>query len=302
MLSVVVVAYDMARELPRTLHTLGTSYQRGHPRRRLRGDRRRQRLAGAGPGRARRRRSPGTCASSGSIPRPVARACREPRARRRARRREGTDRRRCAPRLTGPARRCPRRGPARRAARGHGAGVPSRGGTAHARRRGRVRPVGGGHAVGRVRVARTTATACSGSAPRPGRPGEACSVRWARAAACSRPRSSGTSWAAWTSASPSRRWSRQPRPLPAGVRAAGRRSSWCSWAKARSTSTTAARPRRGRFGWDEMQADYTAIRGVPHRPPRNPRRYVGRVPTSALGFVESSARQAREHAGHADDW
>jgi hypothetical protein len=57
-----------------------------------------------------------------------------------------------------------------------------------------------------------------------------------------------------------------------------------------------------RFGWDEMQADYTAIRGVPHRPPRNPRRYVGRVPTSALGFVESSARQAREHAGHADDW
>ena len=28
MLSVVVVAYDMARELPRTLHTLGTSYQR----------------------------------------------------------------------------------------------------------------------------------------------------------------------------------------------------------------------------------------------------------------------------------
>lgn len=57
-----------------------------------------------------------------------------------------------------------------------------------------------------------------------------------------------------------------------------------------------------RFGWDEMQADYTAIRGTAHRPPPNPRLYVGRVPTAALGFVEASARQAREHAEHADDW
>ena len=44
-LSVVVVAYDMARELPRTLRSLAPGYQRGIARRRLRGDRRRQRVA-----------------------------------------------------------------------------------------------------------------------------------------------------------------------------------------------------------------------------------------------------------------
>ena len=46
-LSVVVVTYDMARELPRTLRSLAPGYQRGIERRRLRGDRRRQRLARA---------------------------------------------------------------------------------------------------------------------------------------------------------------------------------------------------------------------------------------------------------------
>ncbi len=30
-----------------------------------------------------------------------------------------------------------------------------------------------------------------------------------------------------------------------------------------------------RFTWDEMQADYEAIRGEPHRPPSNPPTYVG---------------------------
>ena len=57
-----------------------------------------------------------------------------------------------------------------------------------------------------------------------------------------------------------------------------------------------------RYSWDEMQADYTAITGFPHRPPTNRRHYVGTVPTPALGFVERSARQALEHARHADDW
>jgi hypothetical protein len=57
-----------------------------------------------------------------------------------------------------------------------------------------------------------------------------------------------------------------------------------------------------RYSWEEMQADYSAITGAPHRPPANRRTYVGTVPAPALGFVEASARQAREHARHADDW
>jgi glycosyltransferase involved in cell wall biosynthesis len=57
-----------------------------------------------------------------------------------------------------------------------------------------------------------------------------------------------------------------------------------------------------RYSWDEMQADYAAVRGGPHHPPRNPRLYLGTVPRAALGFVERSARQAREHAARADDW
>ena len=57
-----------------------------------------------------------------------------------------------------------------------------------------------------------------------------------------------------------------------------------------------------RLTWDEMQADYAALHGEPHRPPPNSPMYVGRVPTSALGFVERSAGQAREHFTHSDEW
>jgi hypothetical protein len=48
----------------------------------------------------------------------------------------------------------------------------------------------------------------------------------------------------------------------------------------------------GRFGWDEMHADYESIRGRPHRPPTNQPLYVGRVHPAALAHVERSARQA----------
>lgn len=34
----------------------------------------------------------------------------------------------------------------------------------------------------------------------------------------------------------------------------------------------------GRIGWDEMHAQYTALRGRPYRPPENERLYVGRIP------------------------
>lgn len=57
-----------------------------------------------------------------------------------------------------------------------------------------------------------------------------------------------------------------------------------------------------RYTFDEMQADYTSLRGEPHRPPANEPLYVGRVPREALGYVERSAEQAREHYAHADDW
>lgn len=57
-----------------------------------------------------------------------------------------------------------------------------------------------------------------------------------------------------------------------------------------------------RFRWDEMQAEYEAIRGTPHRPPTNEPVYVGRVPRAALGFIERSAAQARNHYTHSDEW
>ena len=57
-----------------------------------------------------------------------------------------------------------------------------------------------------------------------------------------------------------------------------------------------------RYTWDEMQADYQALRGEHHRPPANASLFVGRVPPGALPFVERSARQALDHFTHADDW
>ena len=47
-----------------------------------------------------------------------------------------------------------------------------------------------------------------------------------------------------------------------------------------------------RFTWDEMQADYEAIRGELHRPPSNQPTYVGAVAPSVLPYIEASARQA----------
>ncbi len=57
-----------------------------------------------------------------------------------------------------------------------------------------------------------------------------------------------------------------------------------------------------RYTFEAMQADYASLRGEPHRPPTNEAIYVGRMPREALGYVERSAKQAREHYTHADDW
>lgn len=53
-----------------------------------------------------------------------------------------------------------------------------------------------------------------------------------------------------------------------------------------------------RFGWDEMHAEYVAIRGERYQPPQDPPLYVGTVPPAALPHIERSAhlgmeRQAR---------
>jgi hypothetical protein len=47
-----------------------------------------------------------------------------------------------------------------------------------------------------------------------------------------------------------------------------------------------------RFTWDEMHADYVAIRGRDHRPPQSAPTVLGRVPAPMLPLLESSARQA----------
>jgi hypothetical protein len=49
-----------------------------------------------------------------------------------------------------------------------------------------------------------------------------------------------------------------------------------------------------RFSWDEMHAQYETIRGKPHRPPSNRPLYVGRVAPPVLPHLERSARQAAE--------
>jgi hypothetical protein len=48
------------------------------------------------------------------------------------------------------------------------------------------------------------------------------------------------------------------------------------------------------FSWDDMHADYEAIRGVPYQPPQNDPLYIGRVHPLVLEHVERSARQAIE--------
>jgi glycosyltransferase involved in cell wall biosynthesis len=47
-----------------------------------------------------------------------------------------------------------------------------------------------------------------------------------------------------------------------------------------------------RYSWEEMHAEYQAVTGAPHRPPANPPLYVGRVPPALLPLLEQSARQA----------
>jgi hypothetical protein len=49
-----------------------------------------------------------------------------------------------------------------------------------------------------------------------------------------------------------------------------------------------------RFGWAEMAAGYEAIRGRPYRPPTTAPLYVGSVPPAYLPHVERSARLAIE--------
>ena len=47
-----------------------------------------------------------------------------------------------------------------------------------------------------------------------------------------------------------------------------------------------------RYSWAEMDAQYAARRGGPYRPPSADPLYIGRVPTSTLGHLERSARLA----------
>ncbi|HEY5173462.1 MAG TPA: glycosyltransferase family A protein [Acidimicrobiia bacterium] len=50
----------------------------------------------------------------------------------------------------------------------------------------------------------------------------------------------------------------------------------------------------GRFGWDEMHDEYVALRGRRYAPPRNARLYFGEVPASTLPIVADSATRAIE--------
>ena len=47
-----------------------------------------------------------------------------------------------------------------------------------------------------------------------------------------------------------------------------------------------------RYSWDEMHAEYQAVVGVAHRPPANAPLFVGRLNPALLPLVERSARQA----------
>jgi Glycosyl transferase family 2 len=51
-----------------------------------------------------------------------------------------------------------------------------------------------------------------------------------------------------------------------------------------------------RHSWDEMEAEYRAITGVPHRPPANSPLYVGPARPALLPLLERSARQATNRA------
>jgi glycosyltransferase involved in cell wall biosynthesis len=51
-----------------------------------------------------------------------------------------------------------------------------------------------------------------------------------------------------------------------------------------------------RFSFEEMQADYERLRGTRYRAPRKPAFYFGTVPRSALGHIADSAAKAIERA------
>jgi glycosyltransferase involved in cell wall biosynthesis len=51
----------------------------------------------------------------------------------------------------------------------------------------------------------------------------------------------------------------------------------------------------GRLGWAEMHAEYVALRGRPYKPPENERLYVGTVAEAALPHVRHSVDWALEH-------
>ena len=53
-----------------------------------------------------------------------------------------------------------------------------------------------------------------------------------------------------------------------------------------------------RFTWEEMHAEYVAIRGEDYQPPENEPLYVGRVPTTSLRHVERSAQLAIGRSAH----
>jgi hypothetical protein len=57
-----------------------------------------------------------------------------------------------------------------------------------------------------------------------------------------------------------------------------------------------------RYSWDDMHADYQAIRGKPYRPPPTEPLFVGRVPRSALPLVERSARLAADRYAEHGRW
>jgi len=50
----------------------------------------------------------------------------------------------------------------------------------------------------------------------------------------------------------------------------------------------------GRVGWDEMHAEYVELRGRAYQPPAKERLYLGTVPDAALPHIEQSAKRARE--------
>jgi hypothetical protein len=54
-----------------------------------------------------------------------------------------------------------------------------------------------------------------------------------------------------------------------------------------------------RFGWDEMHADYVAIRDQPYKPPRNRPIYFGMIPDQAMPHAARSAELALERAERA---